>query len=82
MVALRSPRLEALLGSNLEQVQHWQLLTLITNQVGETFDLDFKSEMYGSSDSDKRSAATGVAALADGLAGAGPGYPAGPAWRT
>jgi hypothetical protein len=69
MVALRSARLEALLGSDLEQVQYSQLMTLITNQVAEAFDLDFKSEMYGSSDRDKRDAATDVAALANTAGG-------------
>jgi hypothetical protein len=40
-------------------------MTLISNQVPEAFDLDFKSEMYGGSDRDKRDAATDVAALAN-----------------
>lgn len=69
MVALRSARLEALLSSRLEQVQHSQLMTLINNQVPEAFDLDFKSEMYGTSDRDKRDAATDVAALANTAGG-------------
>ena len=69
MVALRSARLEALLGSRLEQVQHSAVMTLISNQVAEAFDLDFKSEMYGSSDRDKRDAATDVAALANTAGG-------------
>jgi Putative DNA-binding domain len=70
MVALRSARLEALLGSRLEDVQYSAVTTLISSQVAETFDLDFKSEMYGVLDKDKRDAATDVAALAntaDGL---------------
>jgi hypothetical protein len=65
MVALRSARLESLLGSSIEQVEYSQLMTLISNQVPEAFDLDYKSEMYGSSDKDKRDAATDVAALAN-----------------
>jgi hypothetical protein len=69
MVALRSARLEALLNSRLEQVRHSQLMTLIDNQVPEAFDLDFKSEMYGTSDRDKRDAATDVAALANTAGG-------------
>ena len=69
MVALRSARLEALLGSRLGQVQHSAAMTLISNQVAEAFDLDFKSEMYGSSDRDKRDAATDVAALANTAGG-------------
>jgi hypothetical protein len=69
MVALRSARLEALLGSSLELVQHAELMTLVSNQVPEAFDLDFKSEMYGSSDREKRDAATDVAALANTAGG-------------
>jgi hypothetical protein len=69
MVALRSARLEALLGSRLELVQYAELMTLISNQVPEAFDLDFKSEMYGSSDRDRRDAATDVAALANTAGG-------------
>ena len=44
-------------------------MTLISNQVPEAFDLDFKSEMYGTSDRDKRDAATDVAALANTAGG-------------
>jgi predicted HTH transcriptional regulator len=69
MVALRSARLEALLGSRLEQAKHPQLMTLVSNQVAEAFDLDFKSELYGSSDRDKRDAATDIAALANTAGG-------------
>jgi len=69
MVALRSARLEALLGSPLELVQHADLMALISNQVPEAFDLDFKSEMYGPTDKDRRDAATDVAALANTAGG-------------
>ncbi len=69
MVALRSARLEALLGSRLEQVQYSQLMTLIDNQVGEAFDLEFKRELYGNSDRERRDAATDVAALANTAGG-------------
>jgi len=44
-------------------------MTLVSNQVPEAFDLDFKSEMYGASDRDKRDAATDVAALANTAGG-------------
>jgi hypothetical protein len=64
MMALRSARLEAILDSRLEQVEYAKLLTLISNQVAEAFDLDFKPELYGFADRDKRDAATDVAALA------------------
>jgi len=47
-------------------------MTLISNQVAESFDLDFKSEMYGTSDKDKRDAATDVAALANTAGGPRP----------
>jgi hypothetical protein len=69
MVALRSARLEALLGSRLELVQHADLMALITNQVPEAFDLDLKSEMYGPTERDRRDAATDVAALANTAGG-------------
>ncbi len=69
MVALRSARLEAFLGSRLELVQHADLMALINNQVPEAFDLDFKTEMYGPTDKDRRDAATDVAALANTAGG-------------
>jgi hypothetical protein len=69
MVALRSPRLEALLGSRLELVQHSDLMALINDQVSEAFDLDFKSEMYGPTEKDRRAAATDIAALANTAGG-------------
>jgi hypothetical protein len=37
MVALRSARLEALLGSRLEDVQYPAVTTLISSQVAEAF---------------------------------------------
>jgi hypothetical protein len=69
MVALRSARLEALLGSRIELVQHTDLLALISNQVSEAFDLDFKAEMYGPTERDRRAAATDIAALANTAGG-------------
>ena len=44
-------------------------MTLISNQVAEAFDLDFKCEIYGSSERDKHAAATDVAALANTAGG-------------
>jgi predicted HTH transcriptional regulator len=44
-------------------------MTLVANQVPEAFELDFKSEMYGSSDKDKHDAATDVAAFANTAGG-------------
>jgi hypothetical protein len=69
MVALRSARLEALLGSRIELLQHADLMALISNRVPEAFDLDFKSEMYGPTERDRRDAATDVAALANTAGG-------------
>jgi hypothetical protein len=69
MVALRSARLEALLGARIDQVQHADLMTLVSDLVPEAFDLDYKSEMYGPTDKDKRDAATDVAALANTAGG-------------
>ena len=68
-MALRSARLEALLGSRLEVVRYAQLMTLIDNHVAEAFDLDFKSELYGAGEKDKNAAATDVAALANTAGG-------------
>ena len=36
-----------MLGSPIELVEHADLIALISNQVPEAFDLDYKSEMYG-----------------------------------
>jgi Putative DNA-binding domain len=69
MVALRSARLEALLSARIELVQHADLMTLINNRVPEAFDLDFKSEMYGPTEKDRRDAATDVAAFANTAGG-------------
>jgi hypothetical protein len=54
MVALRSRRLDALFGARLDDVQAQHLQALVTQQVQEAFDLEYKAELYGSSDSDKR----------------------------
>jgi hypothetical protein len=69
MVALRSRRLERLLGDRLEDVTHAQITTLVTNAVGEAYDLDFKGELYGQSDKDKKSLAIDVAAMANTAGG-------------
>jgi Putative DNA-binding domain len=69
MVALRSARLEASLGSQIETVQYAQLMTLIDNRVPEAFDLDYKSELYGALERDKQAVATDVAALANTAGG-------------
>ncbi len=58
-----------MLGSRIELVQHADLMALISNHVPEAFDLDFKSEMYGPTERDRRDAATDVAALANTAGG-------------
>jgi hypothetical protein len=69
MVALRSRRLERLFGARLDAVLHAQVADLVTNSVTEAYDLDFKAELYGNSDKDKRSCAGDVAALANTAGG-------------
>lgn len=69
MVALRSRRLETLLGSRIDDVTHAQVSGLVTNQVVEAFDLDYKSRLYGRADADKRDLAGDVAALANTAGG-------------
>ena len=69
MVALRSRRIDALLGVRLEDVEYRHLRALVPAQVDEAFDLDFKAELYGHSDSEKHKLATDVAALANTAGG-------------
>ena len=69
MVALRSRRLETLLGTPLDALQYEHLAALVTSQVAEAFDLDFKAQLYGNSDRDRRGLATDVAALANTAGG-------------
>ncbi|MER7666779.1 ATP-binding protein [Streptomyces sp. NPDC096193] len=65
MVALRSRRLEGIFGARLDAVSHTQVAALVTNAVTESYDLDFKEEVYGRSDKSKRDLAGDVAALAN-----------------
>jgi schlafen family protein len=69
MVALRSRRLETLLGTPLDDLQYQHLEALVTNHVNEAFDLDFKATLYGNADRDRRDLATDVAALANTAGG-------------
>jgi predicted HTH transcriptional regulator len=69
MVALRSARLEALLGRRLELVEYSDVVALIGSQVPEAFDLDFKSEMYAASSKGKHDAANDITALANTAGG-------------
>jgi hypothetical protein len=58
-----------LLGVPLEDVEYEHVLTLVSEQVTEAFDLDFKSEIYGGSDSEKHKLAAHIAALANTAGG-------------
>jgi len=69
MVALRSRRLEAILGVSLDALAYEHLEALVSSQVPEAFDLDVKAKLYGNSDSDRRNLATDVAALANTAGG-------------
>jgi hypothetical protein len=69
MVAFRSRRIESLLGTRLEDVKPEHLHALVSDQVPEAFDLDFKAELYGNGESDRRALATDVAALANTAGG-------------
>jgi hypothetical protein len=69
MVALRSRRLERLFGARLDAISHAQVADLVANAVTEAFDLDFKGELYGNADKDKRALAGDVAAMANTAGG-------------
>jgi hypothetical protein len=65
MTEIRLPRIEALLASDLTTLDETDLATLVSGQVAEDADLDFKRELYGTTDSDRRSLAGDLAALAN-----------------
>ncbi|MFI0449781.1 hypothetical protein [Actinomadura sp. 6N118] len=69
MVTFRSRRLERLFGARMDAVSHAQVADLVTNAVTEDFDLDFKVELYGRADKDRRALAGDVAALANTAGG-------------
>jgi len=69
VAAFRSRRLEAQLGANLDDLDHGHVAGLVTGQVPEAFDLDYKSQLYGGTDKDRRDLATDVAALANTAGG-------------
>ncbi|MFK0174218.1 helix-turn-helix domain-containing protein [Streptomyces sp. NPDC090306] len=69
MVALRSRRLEGLLGARLDSVSQTHLALLQQNAVSESYDLEFKGELYGGGGSVKRDLAGDVAALANTAGG-------------
>ena len=69
MAALRSRRLELLFGNRLDAVPHANIVAFVSSGVMESYDLDFKAALYGSSDSDKRDLAGDVAAMANTAGG-------------
>lgn len=69
MAALRSRRIESLLGTHVEDIGPQHLHALVSDQVAEAFDLDFKAELYGNGESARRALATDVAALANTAGG-------------
>lgn len=69
MTALRSRRLEQLFGAQLDAVTRDQVLSLVTNSVSESYDLDFKGTLYGTSDKAKRDLGNDVAAMANTAGG-------------
>jgi Putative DNA-binding domain len=69
MAALRSNRLEGMLGAPIGALVAANIQSLIDGQVSESFDLDFKSQHYGHGDSDRRDLAGDVAALANTAGG-------------
>lgn len=58
-------KLLAALGAHPGELTRAHLEALVAGSVCESYDLDFKGEMYGSSDASKRDLATDVAALAN-----------------
>ncbi|MDQ6848458.1 MAG: ATP-binding protein, partial [Actinomycetota bacterium] len=69
MVSLRSRRLEASFGAALSDVTAQHVLELVAGAVHEDFDLDFKAQMYGNGDAEKRDLAADVAAMANSAGG-------------
>lgn len=69
MVALRSRRLEALFGSDLDTISSDNVPALVDLGAQEAFDLDFKQGLYGRNDTEKRDLAVDVAAMANTAGG-------------
>ncbi|MCF1597339.1 AlbA family DNA-binding domain-containing protein [Streptomyces muensis] len=65
MAALRSTRLERLLGVPVSDATHAHVHALINGAVPEDYDLDFKRELYGRNDAAKRALCGDVAAMAN-----------------
>ncbi len=69
MVSLRSRRLEAVFGASLSDVTAMHVLELVAGALQEDFDLDFKAQMYGNGDAEKRDLAADVAVMANSAGG-------------
>jgi hypothetical protein len=69
MVALRSRRLERLFDARLDEVTHAHIADLVTAAVPEAYDLEYKAELYGKSDKEKRDLAGDIAAMANTAGG-------------
>lgn len=69
MAALRSRRLDALLGVSIDAAEYGHFEALVSAQVSESFDLDFKAGLYDSAEKGKRDLAADVAALANTAGG-------------
>lgn len=69
MAALRSRRLDAILGVSLDAAEYRHIEALVSAQVSESFDLDFKAGLYGSAEKGKKDLAADVAALANSAGG-------------
>lgn len=69
MAAIRSRRLESLFGTLIQDLATPHVQSLVTNEVQEEFDLDFKTTLYGRGDSEKRDLAGDVAAMANTAGG-------------
>lgn len=62
---VRLPRVETLLGASLDDVDEAALQRLIGGGVREDVDLEFKRDLYGGSDLDKRELAKDIAGMAN-----------------
>lgn len=69
MAAFQSRRIRELLGVRLDDARYHHFKSLVSNKVGEAFDLDFKAEPYGNAERDKKALAGDVAALANTAGG-------------
>ncbi len=62
-------RVEIVLGKTLANVLAADLATLVAGAVREDVDLDYKGQLYGNSDAERRDLAGDVAAMANTVGG-------------